>query len=276
MIKLACNYLREAEELLNEGIVEFDYFKYPSLGNDNSFQSLSAFIDRLKYIKDIKPLLLHGFYPNDFNICNKRFKDNFNIETFKELCRVSETPGISFHLNGADLSASKNEVIRNSIENINFIKKYFSEMEFIAFENAMGKSNQYELDPMVISKIINKTDTDFLYDVSHAYWSSVKTGESFEEYVSKLPLNRVYEVHINGWEEKDGNIQSHMKIQDELYEHIENIISNFSVKIVTLEYGRSYDRIGSGCPIVSIDKINPHAKKEVEEQIHRLRQIINK
>lgn len=276
MIRLACNYLREAEELLNEEKVEFDYFKYPSLGNDISLRSLSVFTARLKYIRDIKSVLLHGFYPNNVNVCNKNFIGNFNIETFRELCNISETPGISFHLNGADLSDSKDEVIRNSVENIKFIKKHFHHMEFIAFENAMGNCNQYEIDPEVISEIINETDSDFLYDVSHAYWSSVKRGELFDDYVSKLPLDRVYEVHINGWEERNGDIQSHMKIQNELYHHLNHTVTNYPVKIVTLEYGRSYDRIDCGCPIVSIEKVNSCAKEEIEDQLLKLRQIIRK
>ncbi|MTI67939.1 MAG: DUF692 family protein [Firmicutes bacterium] len=275
-MKLACNYLSEAEELLNEGKVEFDYFKYPSLGGDNSFRSISSFLERLRYIRNIRPLLYHGIFPNKVNICNRNFKDNFNIESFREVCRISDTPGISFHLNGADMDESKEEVISNAVENILFIKENFMDMEFITFENAMGNYNQHELDAEVISEIVCQSESKFLYDVSHAYWSAVKREETFERYVSKLPLDRVYEVHINGWEEKDGDIQSHMKIQDRLYEHIENIVSTFPVKIVTLEYGRSYDRIGCGCPLVSIDKINSHAKEEVKEQIHRLSEIINK
>ncbi|WP_425448282.1 DUF692 family multinuclear iron-containing protein [Dethiothermospora halolimnae] len=274
MVKLACNYLVEAVELLNEEKIKFDYFKYPSLGSDDSFRSFKAFSEKIKHIKTIKPVLYHGFYPYKVSICNQRFQENFDIESFRKLCNISETPGISFHLNGADLNDSKDMVITSAIENILFIKKHFKDMEFITFENAMGNLNEHELNPEVISEIINKSDSKFLYDVSHAYWSSKKRGETFDDYVSKLPLDRVYEVHINGWQESDGDIQSHMKIQDELYPHLKDIVSRYPVEIVTLEYGRHYDRINCGCPVVNINKVNLEAKKEVREQLLRLKEII--
>ncbi|MEJ6951762.1 multinuclear nonheme iron-dependent oxidase [Natronospora cellulosivora (SeqCode)] len=121
---------------------------------------------------------------------------------------------------------------------------------------------------------MNQSDSRFLYDISHAYWSSVKRGESFENYVSKLPLDKVYEIHINGWEEKDGIIQGHTKIQDEGYDYLNDLLSTYPIEIVTLEYGRHYDKIDSGCPLVNIDKVNPDAKVEVEEQLLRLKEII--
>jgi len=274
MIKLACNYLSELEELVLEQAVEIDYFKYPSVANDPGFDSIEKFYNRIENAKKVKPILYHGHYPHNTNICSRSFINDFDVDLMNELCKRTSAEGISLHFNGAGMDDTREEVIKNTCANIEYLKKHFNHMEFLSFENIMGNCNQHTLDPEVIAEVIRETKVDFLYDVSHAYWCSRKRNESFENYVSKLPLERVYEVHVNGWDEKNGDIQSHMIIQEELYTHIEEIVCNYPVKILTLEYGRHNDRIGVGCPVVYLDSINEKAKEEVKKQLLRLHNII--
>ena len=42
-IELACNYLLEAEELLKEEKVRFDYFKFPSIDVNHGEKNLQEF-----------------------------------------------------------------------------------------------------------------------------------------------------------------------------------------------------------------------------------------
>lgn len=274
MIKLACNYMSEVIELIDENRVEIDFLKYPSLSNDEGFSNKKIFYKRIEDIKKYKSVLYHGNFPCNIFIGDRDFKDKFDLDAFRDVCDFSNTHGISFHFSGGKPEYSKKETIEIALDNIEYIKGNFPEMKFITIENSPSAKNKHELDPDVIYQIVEKADIGFLYDISHAYKCSVDQKIKFEEYISKLPLHRLYEMHINGWQEKDNDIQAHMCIQEELYEHVEDIVKRYPVKILTLEYGRPNDRIDCGCPVVKIGTINEDAKKEVENQLVRLQEII--
>ncbi|MBI9015588.1 MAG: DUF692 family protein [Clostridiales bacterium] len=274
MIKLACNYMSEVIELIDENRVDIDFLKYPSLSNDEGFRNKEIFYQRIEDIKKYRSILYHGNFPCNIFIGDKDFKEKFDLDAFRDVCNFANTHGISFHFSGGKAEYSKEETIKIAVSNIEYIKVSFPEMKFITIENSPSAKNQHELDPDVIYQIVEKADIGFLYDISHAYKCSVDQGRKFDEYISRLPLHRLYEMHINGWQEKDDDIQAHMCIQEELYEHIEDVVERYPVKILTLEYGRPNDRIDCGCPIVKIGTINEDAKKEVENQLVRLQEII--
>jgi hypothetical protein len=111
---LACNYLLEAAELLNEKAVHFDYFKYPSLIYDVQ-QTLPEFIVKLERIVKLKPVLFHGLFPNQPHICAPRFQASFHSAAVKEICARSQTPGISFHFDGAAVDVSRRELVKTAV-----------------------------------------------------------------------------------------------------------------------------------------------------------------
>lgn len=274
MIKIACNYTSELIELLDEKVSDVHYIKYPSLANDEGFNDYSIFQKNVSDILKHKPVLYHGTYPTNIFIGRRDFIKEFDIESYKDICKMSDTHGISLHYCGGDASLSKEETVKIAVKNLLYIKEQFPEMSFIAIENLAKTNNPYETDADVITEIVEKADVNFLYDISHAYKYTFDNELNFEEYVSKLPLHRLHEVHINGWKVKDKDVQAHMCIQDELYEHIEWIAKNTPVKIMTLEYGRHSDRINCGCPIVKIGSLNTDAKIEIRDQLERLHTIV--
>ena len=271
-VKLACNYLLEAEELLKEEKVMFDYFKFPGIGlGDEDLQSVLMRIDR---IKKIKPILYHGVFPNRLNLCHEDFSAQFDLEACRNVCKQTRTPGISLHLEGADGTVSKTKLIKTTLENVLFLKQHFPDMQFIALENCERNENAFIFDPAFITKIIKEADLFFLLDISHANWSAETRGETLLKYIDQLPMSRVYEIHINGWVKTNGRQTAHVRIQEDLYDLVKGLVSNFPVRILTLEYGRPSDPYGTGCPLVSLKNVNPVAKVEVEEQLNRLAEII--
>jgi uncharacterized protein len=273
-IKLACNYLLEAEELLKEKKVQFDYFKFPCFEVNLEEGGLQKFFVRIERIRSIKPILYHGIYPNKINICHENFSKQFDAKIFQIICDRTLTPGISLHLDGASDTISRAELSKTTIDNVLFLKQHYSHLQFISLENCEHCSNPLVFDPSFITEIINKTNLFFLLDISHANWSADTRGETLREYISQLPLNKIYEIHINGWAKVDGQQMAHIKIQDELYRLIKELTANYPVRIVTLEYGRPFDRLGLGCPLVNMENVNPRAKVEVEEQLCRLAELI--
>ena len=89
-----------------------------------------------------------------------------------------------------------------------------------------------------------------------------------------LPLEKTVEIHINGWVENENGLMSHTKINDEAYQALREVLNYCQPKYITVEYGRSDDRIGASCPVISPDRINDDAKSEILEQITKIQEIV--
>jgi uncharacterized protein (UPF0276 family) len=275
LIKLACNYLDETKELVLSDSIDIDYFKFPALKFQmNIFKDFNKFMHFMSNLNTIKPVLLHGLYPAD-SICSPNFKKNFNIHNINKILEISMTPGISVHF-GAKNNTSKNTILKSAIINILFIKETFKNYEFISIENLEKNNSIYVLDPKIISKVVHETNCQFLLDISHAFWSAKFRNENFFDYIKALPLDKIYEIHINGWEEKNGDMMAHIKINDFGYEALKYILDFCSPKIITLEYGRTIDKLGIGCPLVKPNNINEFVKDEIVEQIIKLQNLLKK
>ncbi|MBZ9689880.1 DUF692 family protein [Clostridium estertheticum] len=277
MINLACNYSLETEELVRDNKIQIDYFKFPALAFDmNILKSydLSEFQRFAFDVKKIKPILYHGLCPSPHNICSTNFKNELQVDIINKMIEMTGTPGISLHLAGADEKITKEELIKIVVSNIEFLKSKFKGLNFITLENVEKSNSIFVTDPDVISRIIRQADTNFLLDVSHAFCSAYDRSEDFISYIHKLPLEKVYEIHINGWAEKNGDIMSHIKINKMGYDVLKHVLDYCSPKIVTLEYGRHDDRIGIGCPVMTPNNISHKAKNEIIEQINDLKEII--
>lgn len=277
MIKLACNYYRETEELVRDGKIDIDYFKFPSLGFQMKIlkeKNISQFEDFALKLRKIKPILLHGLGVLPPSICSPNFKSEFQIDHVKKLIELTSTPGISLHLDGAEPSISRSDLLKIVINNVQFLKAIFPDLKFITLENVEKSKSPLVSEPEFISQVIRESEVGFLLDISHAFWCSKNRDETLEAYLNKLPLDKVFEIHINGWVEKDGDIMSHVKINDIAYDALKKLQNCCSPEIVTLEYGRHNDRVGCRCPVITPDSINDNAKKEIIEQIERLREII--
>ena len=97
----------------------------------------------------------------------------------------------------------------------------------------------------------------------------------FETYLYGLPIDKVYEIHINGWIETESDIMAHTKINELGYITLNKLLKECSPKMITLEYGRNNDRINSNIPLISPNNICNEAKDEIASQIIRLREILN-
>jgi uncharacterized protein len=269
----ACNYLLEAAELLKEKAVTFDYFKYPSLIYDVQ-QTLPEFLAKLDRIVALKPVLFHGLFPNQPNICHPCFQESFHSAPVKDICARSRPPGISFHFDGAVVDQNRREIIKTAVSNVIFLKETFPEAQFIAIENPENRPNPLLVDPEVIREVILETKTSLLLDIGHANRSAGERGETLWEYISKLPMDHIQELHLGGWVLHHQQQMGHLKIQAELYELIRKLINDFPVQIVTLEYGREIDKLGTGCPLVNAHQPNPAAKEEIREQLLRLVEMV--
>lgn len=276
MIKLACNYSIEVMDLLKHNLINVDMIKYPSISTDPGFKSLETYHKTIKEIKAVKPVLYHGTYPSNIFIGDRDFIKKFDVDAFKTTFYLAGTKGISLHFSGGDHTYSRQETIDVALKNISYFKSLFPDLEFLTVENLVKTNNPFEMDADVFSEVVTKGHVGFVYDMSHAYHHCFMTGLDFKDYVSKLPFDHLYEMHLNGWQIKGDDLQAHMKIRDEFYGHIEEIATQYPVKIITLEYGRGNDRINCSCPVSNFKTLNKTFQEEVVEQVNRLSEIIER
>ena len=282
-MKLACNYYKETMELLREGAVELDYVKFPALG----FQyapyrgtDISPLLAELREIKTKIPILLHGFGPQDYNLGAEQFRENFDEEMAAAVIEACGTIELSGHLApdmGALSSDYRWEISKmNCVQNIEFLRKCFPNILHLALENmdgnpyVFGKKLGCFIDPNFIRETVEAADAEFLLDVSHAYSSALSLKMDLWDYIGRLPMERLYEIHINGWCESENNLMAHIAVSEREMKIIGRILEKFKKpEILTIEYGRMNDRMDLGIPLLKAEGGNDRAKNEICRQIEQ-------
>lgn len=274
-MKLCVNYLTEVRELLEEGKLDFiDYLKLYSINND-----LSPF----DWCASKKKVMFHGMVGNLSNLITKDFLKGRDVELQKLYYKKGNTPYISGHINidrdGEIDEKESEELLKN---NINSIKETF-DMKVI-IENVPASrdntKNHFCTYPDYITKVVTENDCGFLFDLSHARVASEVLGIPFNEYVERLPMDRLVEIHLSGCIlRKDGSLSAnHSKMNEEDYIFLEDAIKKYkTLEVVTLEYGPFLDdELTIECPAVSYERVDEVAKKEVYEQLLRIKNILGK
>lgn len=276
-MKIACNYYLETEQLVDDRVIDIDYFKYPGLGFQMGLmEDIDAFEIFCNKLTVKCPILLHGLYPAPHDLSSLTLKDDFDDKTVDRLIKATKTPGISFH---PALSKIPEEVPFEKtfgviIENARFLKEKYADMEFVSLENCDNIQWRDLIKPEMIRTLLDETGCEFLLDISHAYCASRWLDIPFRNYLKMLPLEKTVEIHINGWITTENTVMCHTKIHNEAYEALREVLGFCSPKIITVEYGRHNDRIGVGVPVLTLHDVNERAKEEIAEQIYKVRSII--
>ena len=275
-MKLCVNYLEETKALLEEGKIDFiDYIKLYSINSD---------LSPLKWCITKKDVMFHGIVgENGSNIADKNFFLNRDLDLQRRYYDITKTPYISMHINALEEPIpNEHEAIFNIKKNVERLRKEFGReviLENIPGIIGRGEHNFYS-NPDFISKVINETSCGFLFDIGHAKVASEVLNISFENYVKRLPMDKIIEVHLAGcMKNLNGNlVANHSKMHEEDYEFLKNLLkTSNTLRTVTLEYGtiKNKNIIGE-CPIVAYGIVNEKAKEEVYEQLMRIKKILVK
>ena len=283
-MKLACNYLKETVLLAQQGKIDIDYFKFPALWHqckDVNSDDITGFVHFIEETSKIRPVLIHGIGMT-LNPGARNFRQSVNIEKTKKILSLCVANGISVHIDSFDYSLTADENIKIITDNVLWLREQLPDLDFLALENnEINPYHRYEhmridADPELISGVVYKTGSDFLLDISHAYISAMYMKLEHMDYISRLPLDKLYEIHINGWIDTGSDIMAHTSINETEYEILSELLKKHTPKIITCEYGRENDRINAGVPVVSVDGvINTLVMDEIVEQVSRLRSILH-
>lgn len=274
-MKIVVNYLREVQELWEEGKIDFiDRFKLYSLGGD---------LSPMDWCLEKKGVLFHGVVGKTSTLGDCDMLENTDFEKTKEILEKTNAPYLSAHICTRNREQTQEETLEAIVKNVEAYRGIFGKE--IALENIPYREYYrhclYLIQPDMISKIVEKTNCHFLFDLSHARKAALHLGIPFEEYVAALPMHRVIEFHLAGmFQTADGmQIDNHGVMHEEDYQFLKEAIRNYpTLQYITLEYGsclpENKKEEEMPYPVASFQKINPLVKKEVEEQLLRIKEIV--
>jgi uncharacterized protein (UPF0276 family) len=198
---------------------------------------------------DLQPI--HKFTKDDLNslIQIKSQKLDLKLISF-HLASCYEKPKVIkgiFHPNGVKISVE--ELKYNAHVNIRKIKEIFGESISISVENNnyyKTEAYDYITDPDFINSIVLDNDINFLFDISHAKISATNSRVDYHEYLSKLPLNRVNQIHISkeGFNSEGEVFDAHELPSDQETKEIFQFIKNYNtLKYITVEYYKDASKL---------------------------------
>lgn len=209
-MKLAVNFSKEAEKLLNDKSITVDMFKCPDFSKDLIYQA-----------ENTKSCYIHfGLNAGSGQM------NNVNWQVIDELRKHTQTPYVNVHAvafakdyPNVDVlttdSYQINKMINSTITDIEFVSQKV-DVENIIIENVICRGEGENMmkpiiDPRVFSEIVKETGCGFLLDIAHAQMTSMCLGLDVKDYISQLPLNHLKELHITGIQlDKNGRLRDSM------------------------------------------------------------------
>ena len=203
--------------------------------------------DRLMQIRERYQIISHGVC---LAIGSTDSLDRDYLQRLKRFCREIGSPWTSDHLcftkvdhtNMLDLMPLPftEETVRHVVERVKTVQGEL-EIPFL-LENItryVTVSDREMSEAQFISEIVNRADCGLLLDVTNVFLNSRFHGYDAWQFIDSLPLERVGQIHLAGWEPaEDGSvIDSHDgPVQPEVWELFKKVISRTGPTSVLVEW----------------------------------------
>jgi len=194
-MKFGLNYSQAAIQLYEAGEIAPDVFKCP------------AWPDLIAQAKDRYPLYIH--FP--LNV-GDGIGDAIDGETgqpadwakFEQLLADTGTPYLNLHLHAAKTNNADPFNAEQSLENLlkdveAVIGRFDKEMIIIENGFNLGPDPLYPAYfAETAAQVVATTGCGFLFDISHARIAAMRLGQDYRDYISRLPVHAIREIHITG------------------------------------------------------------------------------
>jgi uncharacterized protein (UPF0276 family) len=95
----------------------------------------------------------------------------------------------------------------------------------------------FETDPSCITEILQETNCGFLLDTAHARVAAAAHRMDIYDYLDRLPLERVMQIHVSGPRVRNGHLyDAHESLEKVDYTVLEWVLARTGPRAVTLEY----------------------------------------
>ncbi len=88
-------------------------------------------------------------------------------------------------------------------------------VENVVYRGADGKLLLPCIDPDVICQVVEETGCGLLLDLAHAWLTCLALGLETREYVARLPVARLRELHVTGAQPHEGRLRDSMAMGQE-------------------------------------------------------------
>jgi len=227
-MKLAINYSPQAAMLLTQQKIELDLFKCPPASEDVVREYAPTL---LQDAGACRPIYLH--FP--LHTSNGSVKAA-NWNEIEEALDQTGTPYVNVHLQAQakdfpDLAAATQapeEVARLTetfIQDITALTARFGPdrviVENVVYRGAEGKVLYPCIDSAVISQVVNETNCGLLLDTAHARLTCLALGIDVKDYIRKLPVTRLKELHVTGAQFEGDRLRDSMAMGQEDWDLVE-------------------------------------------------------
>lgn len=211
-MRLAVNYSPQAESLLAEGVIQFDHFKCPD------WPAPIALAERNR------PVYVH--FPLRAGDGTLTHADWAGVE---RLLAQTATHHVNLHLvaptdcyPGMPLDSREPEhleqVGERLIADVQVAARRFGS-ERVVVENVIYRGPQGNVvypgvAPEVISRVVVATGCRLLLDIAHARITAANLGIDPREYIERLPVERLAELHVTGVRHDGQRLRDHMAMDE--------------------------------------------------------------
>ncbi len=266
-MKLAINYSPQTAELLATQRVEFDLYK------------TTEWPEMIAAAEMQRPAYVH--FPL---MAGRHNLDAVGTARIKELLNTTATPYVNTHLapHAIDfdmLFTSTDEryidlLVESMMKDIRAMIDNFGR-ENIILENANYDPNYQVptlvIQPEVISRVVAESGCGLLLDLAHARMSAVYFGIDMQEYISRLPVHALRELHVAGtrYIDEQKRLVDHYPMTDEDWSITEWALANIhngtwpEPKLVGFEYGGTGGFFGANSDINVLAHDIPHLREMV-------------
>ena len=240
-MQFAVNYSLALENLLLSHQVDVDLLKCPEwLGVIHAAQRL-------------RPVYVHF----DIGVGNGQIAA-LDYDALRSLLNQTKTPHLNCHLAGnsnleAESTQDRSKQVALWANDLALLHSHLPEFPIVAENLPVSlhdKGTYIGADPALINEALLSTETDLLFDLSHARISCAALGMELAEYVDKLPMQRMRELHITGLRAYNGSLSDHFELTDADWQAAQWAQQQIAVgawrepEIVALEYGGVGDVFG--------------------------------
>jgi uncharacterized protein len=217
-MKIAVNYSNEAEQLVKDTVIDVDMFKCPDFSKE-----------LIQQAEKTKPCYIHFGLNAGTGQLNR-----VDWTLIKELKNWTQTPYVNVHAVAFSKQYPDYDVLTDKPKHINLmVDAVLRDIEIVGnevgienviVENVICRGRGENMmssiiNPEVLSEIVNKTGCGFLLDTAHAQMTSKCLGLNVKEYISKLPVNNLKELHITGiQEDENGRLRDSMPMTKDDWE----------------------------------------------------------
>lgn len=217
---------------------------------DHYFDATSRKLDELKLLKEHFPLIPHGL---NLSLGSAEGIEEDYLEKFAALIEVINPAWFSEHLcftksGGRQIGhlapvPYTREAVRVFVKNISQVKKRIKTpliLENITYMMRFPSSEMSEAE--FIRAILEETDCGLLLDVTNLYINSKNFEFDWREFLDKLPMERVVQLHFVGsHQHRNRLIDAHgHKTQDEIWEVFREVCNRSEIKGAILERDENF------------------------------------